>query len=528
MKAKKLLIIMLSAVTVVCSALALTSCKSDDKGTDEGTIGLAYYPLDDGTYAVAVGETLYLSEIIIPANHNGKPVSAIIDEGFQNAKIKSITIPNSVTSIGSSAFNGCINLTNVIVPDSVKNISFNAFFGCNSLENITLPFIGASTTETENTHFGYIFGGIDSLNSSDRIPSTLKAVTLTKATRIDSEAFYNCDSLTSVTIPNSVTHIGDLAFYNCDCLTNISVSNNNATYKSIDGNLYDKDGNTLIQYAIGKANESFTIPDSVKNISQSAFNGCTSLTNVIIPDNVTEIGDSAFKSCTNLTNISIGNGVTAIKDSAFYGCSSLASVSIPDSVTNIGESIFNRCSNLASAIIGKAITSISTGMFTMCRNLTNIVIPDGVTSIGAGAFSGCTNLENVIISNSVTSIGNSAFSNCNKLKSLIIPNSVTSIGANTFDSCTHLTNVTIGKNVNNIGNYAFRYCPLTNVIIPKSVTTIGLWAFEGCNSAIYCEAENKPSGWSPLGNNPDYPVYWYSEIAKTDCWHYVDGAVTLW
>ena len=120
-------------------------------------------------------------------------------------------------------------------------------------------------------------------------------------TSIGGSTFYGCTSLTSVEIPSSVTSIGEHAFFNCTSLTSISVDVNNKTYQSIDGNLYTKDEKTLIQYAIGKTNASFTIPSSVTSIGEYAFKDCTSLTSIEIPSSVTSIGEWAFSGCWSLT-----------------------------------------------------------------------------------------------------------------------------------------------------------------------------------------------------------------------------------
>ena len=231
--------------------------------------------------------------------------------GLNNAVSDLVILPEyngvKVTSIGGTAFYGCNSLTSITIPDSVTSIGSNAFRGCTSLTSITIP---------------------DSVTS------------------IGNGAFEYCRSLTSVTIGNSVTSIGDSAFYNCSKLTNINVNDNNKAYKSIDGNLYSNDGKTLIQYAVGKTNTLFTIPDCVTSINGYAFYGCTKLTSVTIPDSVTSIGDYAFESCYSLTSVTIPDSVTSIGGSAFRDCTSLTSVTIGNGVTSIGSSAFYGCTSL--------------------------------------------------------------------------------------------------------------------------------------------------------------------------------------
>jgi uncharacterized repeat protein (TIGR02543 family) len=143
-----------------------------------------------------------------------------------------------------------------------------------------------------------------------------------------------------------VTSIGDSAFEDCDSLTSITVGGNNTAYQSIDGNLYTKDGTTLIQYARGKTATEFVIPDSVTTIGFEAFAYCDGLTSVEIGDSVTTIGERAFYDCDSLTSVVIGEGVTTIGNSAFYDCDGLTSVVIPDSVTSIGYNAFSYCDSL--------------------------------------------------------------------------------------------------------------------------------------------------------------------------------------
>ena len=167
-------------------------------------------------------------------------------------------------------------------------------------------------------------------------------------------------------------------------------------------------------------NGTYALPNGIRSIAGSAFDGCTGLTSVTIPNSVTSIGNRAFYGCSSLTSITIPNSVTSIEDFTFSGCSSLTSVTIPNSVTSIGNSTFSGCSSLTSVTIPNSVTSIGNRAFYGCSNLTSVTIPNSVTSIEEFTFSGCSSLTSVTISNSVTSIGNRAFYNCTGLTSVTV------------------------------------------------------------------------------------------------------------
>jgi hypothetical protein len=338
-------------------------------------------------------------------------------------------------------------------------------------------------------------------------------------THIANSAFENCDTLTSITIPSSITTIGQYAFDNCDSLTNITVAESNATYKSIDGNLYIQDGPLLIisNYAIGKTDEEFIFPDNVVLISVGAFSGCDSLTSLTIPDSVSKIYAKAFYDCNNLSNVIIGNGVESIGNEAFYNCSNLTNIVIPNSVTNINKNAFENCSGLTSVTLGTGLTNIDRSAFKGCSSLTSIVIPDNVTSLSGSAFEGCSNLTNVIIGDGVTAIG--GFQGCENLTDITIGANVTYVDDSVFTDSTSLTNIfvsdnnntykdingnlyskdgdiivryltgktdtdfTIPSSVATIAANAFENCSkLTEIVVPDSVTTIGSEAFTGCSN----------------------------------------------
>ena len=231
---------------------------------------------------------------------------------------------------------------------------------------------------------------------------------------------------------------------------------------------------------------------TVKEIEESAFSGCRSLTSVTIPNSVTSIGERAFLRCGRLKSVTIPNSVTSIAYGTFFACIGLTSVTIPNSVTSIGSSAFASCYRLTSITIPNSVTSIGSEAFYDCDGLTSVTIPNSVTSIAYGTFLGCNGLTSVTISNSVTSIGSSAFAGCSGLTSVTIPNSVTSIEKSAFSDCSGLTSVTIPNSVTSIGGGSFYGCSsLTSITIPNSVTSIGDNAFASCSKLenVYCYAE---------------------------------------
>ena len=286
-------------------------------------------------------------------------------------------------------------------------------------------------------------------------------------------AFMYCFSLTSITIPNSVTSIGVGVFAFCRSLNSITVAAGNAHYDSRNNcnAIIQTDSNILVAGC-----STTVIPNTVTSIGDRAFYYCSGLTSIAIPNSVTSIGNSAFRGCSGLTSVTIPNSVTSIGNDAFYGCSGLTSVTIGNSVTFIGNNAFGYCTGLTSITIPNSVTSIGNCAVYYCGGLSSITIGNSVTSIGNCAFYYCSGLTSVTIPNSVTSIGDTAFYGCSGLTgSLTIPNSVTSIGNSAFRGCSALTSVTIGGSVSNIGDYAFRPCNRLDTInsLPHIPPTIG-------------------------------------------------------
>ena len=459
------------------------------------------------------------------------------------------TIPNSVTSIGNYAFQGCSSLTSITIPDSVTSIGESAFRDCSSLISLTIP---DSVTSIAN----YAFSGCTHLasitipdsvtsigESAFRDCSSLISLTIPNSvTSIRGSAFNGCSSLISLTIPNSVTSIGEYAFEGCSSLASITIPNS-VTF--IGGSAFNGCSSLI----------SLTIPDSVTFIGGSAFRDCSSLISLTIPDSVTSIGYYAFYGCSSLTSITVpiingirfssfipegelkeiilNGGSSTIPDSAFQDCSSLTSITIPDSVTSIGNHAFYGCSSLTSITIPNSVSSIGNYAFKGCSSLTSITIPDSVASIGIATFSDCSSLTSITIPNSVTSIGGSAFYGCSSLTSITIPDSVTSIGNYAFYGCSRLTSITIPDSVTSIEQSTFSNCSrLTSITIPKSVASIGDNAFSGCSFLTTVFYKGSNAEWNSIsGSKPSIEkVYVYSESERTSgrYWHYVNGVPTKW
>ena len=302
----------------------------------------------------------------------------------------------------------------VIVPENfcgyhVTSIMAGAFEDCETLKSITLP-------ETVTVISERAFRWCKSLVEIT-LPDTL--------TKIESKAFYNCSGLKNVNIPQSVTTIGEGAFGSCYNLASIVVPNQITVLEA-----------NVFNYCSGL--ETVVLPDGLQSIGESAFSSCTRLKHIKIPSGVTSIGKYAFTNCSSLVSIVLPDGLETIQMSSFSHCTKLVNITLPQGLKNIEEHAFSQCSMLKSIDIPAGVTAISNYVFLSCWKLETVNLPKGLQQIGILAFSGCTSLYSINIPDGVTFIGRGAFGGCKNLQILSIPDSVTHIGNDAFEECVGL------------------------------------------------------------------------------------------
>ena len=382
----------------------------------------------------------------------------------------SVTIPDGVTIVGDSAFNGNTSLTAVVLPDSVVTIGANAFQSCTGL---TKAELSSKLEKIAN----YAFNNCKALKEI-QIPETV--------TEIGIGAFQYCAGLTELTLPEGLQTIGESAFVGCSGLTRLAIPDGvqsvgiNA-FHSINAQLCCSMGSRAAEALsrVGydfytetwKLRYTFDSDKQVNGLRAERYLGSDAA--VTLPEGTTLIGGSAFKDCAFITSVTLPEKLLSIGNYAFSGCMGLTEIVIPDSVTTIGSYAFSGCTGL-----------------------TEIVIPDSVTTIDSYAFSGCTGLTRVVLPAGLTAIPDWCFNNCEKLPGIAIPETVTSIGSWAFCYCSELTAITLPQGLQTLGANVFLYCEnLPYVDVPDTLESAG-----------YCIASDTTQLRCSIGSSAAYAL----------------------
>lgn len=454
---------------------------------------------------------------------------------FSGYKFLTITIGNSVTHIPESAFAYCHSVTSINLPDSVTTISQSAFQGTTHMTTFTIgadsqlatvgrlafahsgitefiipssltslaynAFMGSSLHDIEINSATLLNSVIDIQEQGDSVDthrslfsySNIENVTLgSNITAIPDYTFFFAYHLESVTFEGEVLTIGTKAFCTCPELTSITLP---STVTTIGDNAFEY-YNTYTESASKLA--SITLSSALTTIGNSAFANCTALTSITIPSNVSSYGTNVFSGCTSLATVT-WNAPT-VANSAFDSVTSITSVTLGSSVTTIGTRAFF-ANRFTSITLPSGLTSIGSDAFHNCSQLSSIIIPDSIVTIGANAFEHCTGMGSVSLPDvtHAVNVGNYAFKECTALTSINIPGRYT-LGDYVFNNCSILATTTFGKDSGNIvlGNNVFNLCgQLNRVYIPEDVVTIGQnISSNSANIVVYCEHNEKQNGWA--------------------------------
>lgn len=367
MKLKRLISAAAAAVLSI-SSMSAVSVFAEESSGDTISDGVLTYEYVDGGISVKSCEptvtSVKINEIV-----NGYSVISIDKSAFKECtKLESVSIPKTVKTIGDYAFMSCTGLMKVeIDPEAeIESIPTGAFYNCQYLMDITLP--------ESLTYIGYsAFDSCSSLTEID-IPDSVDS--------IDAFAFKDCYCLKSLELPDSLNALGSGVFMNCYSVEEITLDEKNEAYTVEDNILYTADKTTLYTAAAGGVSKNVVIPDTVASISEYAFSGCL-----------------------NMETVTISKAVTVIPEGAFNYCSGLTDIVIPEGVTEIGNYAFSNCENLKTVSLASTLKKINPGAFWKDSSIESVTFPEGITEIGSGAFLDCSALENVSVPKSVEKIG---------------------------------------------------------------------------------------------------------------------------
>lgn len=419
-------------------------------------------------------------------------------------RLNSLALGDSVVKIGDYAFYGCALLASLVIPSSVGTVGDDGIAGtigkqvlegCAALEDLTIPFVGPSSSEPAG--IGYLFG-TDEIGAEQDAPqkpkkNALKKVTITAATELGAEAFYDCTSLRVVNIASNLTKIGERAFYNCrklnsftlpqtvtliekdafsQCYLLYEIHNNSELYIEAGADTHGK----IARYAL-KVFGAAETGMSLKKVKHNGFEFAESENKwyLVGYDSVADV---------RLPSAFVGDGDAKVTDYAVYGSlfyddKEIKTLVVSDAVTAVGDEAFMDCINLESVNFAPNVESVGDGVFYGCKKLVKATLPDGLTAIGNRMFGGCVALKTIDMPSNCASIGNDAFKNCAKLGTIAI-SSCTSIGDSAFEGCTKLRDVDT-SGVTSMGANAFKNCAsIKRIVLCEDLASLGADAFSGC------------------------------------------------
>jgi len=417
----------------------------------------------------------------------GEGVTSIAQCAFYSRylKLASVSLPSTLTSIGSSAFAGSA-LTSMTIPDRVTTVAGQAFSGCTALISVSIG---------------------DGLS------------------RLGSNCFADCTSLETVEIGKGLNSYTDTdnTFFNCSSLKRFIVDPSNTIFSSDSfGILYNANKTELILAPVMFSAEGYTIPASVETIRDFAFWLNRSVAELVIPATVDtigtgafgqshiqsvslhcrQVGKNAFARCDSLTEVEIGPEAELFHDGVFSACTALEEITVPATLKAPGAQTFDGCTGLKYATLCEGLTGLGSHMFRECESLKEITIPSSVTALPQGCFYGALALSRVTLPETMTYIGSESFYNCRSLSHIDLPDAVTVIDKGAFhgssllaitlparlttiaDSAfyqTHLTQVDFPDGLISIGDDAFGYADFTSIRLPDSLTDLGEGVFQNCS-----------------------------------------------
>ena len=369
-------------------------------------------------------------------------VIEIEEEAFSNCQKLKDFYGDNLCYIGDRAFNDC-GFEELVFSDNIKNIGSGAFKNCTELRLVKIN----DNLQSLNPE---IFAGC----------IKLKEVKLSKNLKcIEREAFLSCENLIELEFFEKLELIGDGAFINCGL-------------------------------------KHITLPNSLKEIQDSAFEGCFNLQEICFPQNEISLGREAFKDCKNLKNIDFNCGIFRLNDYVFANCKSLVSVNLTKGIKEIGCKAFLNCKSLQNVELGKDLDRICESAFSGCSELKNIELPQNLKFIERKAFNGCTSLTKLSFPKLMNSLGAFAFKGCKQLKEVVLPNGIVEIKAGLFSECSSLKNVVISKSIQTICAEAFSHCEnLKEVIFLGECEIFEENAFFNCG----LEKIELPNGLKKIG-----------------------------